>query len=148
MDIERIRGLIFLDTNILAYSFDHSSPQKQALAQTLIRQLLSSQRGAISTQVVQEFINVALRRFTRRFTVSECREYAGAVLMPLCKHFPTFATFDHALLLQEETGYSFYDTLILAAAIETGCSTLLSEDLQNGRTVHGVKIINPFAGHN
>lgn len=144
MDIERTPGIVFLDTNILAYSFDHTSPQKQSVAQALIRQSLSTQRGAISTQVVQEFINVALRRFPRRFTVSECRVYAGAVLMPLCKHFPSLATFDHALLLQEETGYSFYDTLILAASIELGCATLLSEDLQHGRTIHGVKIVNPF----
>lgn len=148
MDIERIRGLVFFDTNILAYSFDHTSPQKQAIAQALIRQALATQRGAISTQIVQEFINVALRRFPRRFTVSECREYASAVLMPLCRHFPTLATFDHALLIQEETGYAFYDTLVLAAAIELGCTTLLSEDLQDGRTVHGVKIMNPFSRRN
>ena len=145
MDIERIHGLVFLDTNILAYSFDHTSPQKQATAQKLIRQSLSTQRGAVSTQVVQEFINVALRRFPRRFTASECREYSSAVLMPLCKHFPSMFTFDHALLLQEETGYSFYDTLILAAAIEMGCTTLLSEDLHDGHVLHGLKIINPFA---
>jgi predicted nucleic acid-binding protein len=145
MDIERTRGLVFLDTNILVYSFDHTSPKKQTLAQTLIRQSLSTQRGAISTQVVQEFINVALKRFPRRLTVPECRVYTSTVLLPMCKHFPSLATFDHALLLQEEAGYSFYDALILAASIELGCTTLLSEDLQDGRTIRGVKIVNPFA---
>jgi predicted nucleic acid-binding protein len=145
MDIERTRGLVFLDTNIFFYSFDHTSPKKQTLAQTLIRQSLSTQRGAISTQVVQEFINVALKRFPRRLAVPECRVYTGTVLMPMCKHFPSLATFDHALLLQEETGYSFYDALILAASIELGCTTLLSEDLQDGRTIRGVKIVNPFS---
>ena len=48
-------------------------------------------------------------------------------------------------LLQEETGFSFYDSLVVAAALESGCSALLSEDLQSGRNVHGVALVNPFA---
>jgi predicted nucleic acid-binding protein len=72
------------------------------------------------------------------------RHYLNSVLLPLCQHFPSINLYDKALMLREETEYSFYDSLILAAAIEMGCKTLLSEDLQDGRTIHNLTILNPF----
>ncbi len=145
MNVDELPGLYFLDTNVLVYSFDKSAPGKQTIAQGLIKHALSTQRGVISTQVIQEFLNVALRRFATPLIVSESREYLTSVLTPLCQHFPTTGFYNLALLVREETGYSFYDTLILTAAIEMGCSSLLSEDLQGGRVVRGVTIRNPFA---
>jgi predicted nucleic acid-binding protein len=135
----------FLDTTILVYTFHESDPRKQELARQLVRVALQSRQVVISTQVVQEFLNVALRRFERPMTVSEAREYLDTVLMPMCRHFPSITFYQQALLLKEETGFSFYDSLIVAAAIESGCHILLSEDLQDGRVVHGTKIVNPFA---
>jgi predicted nucleic acid-binding protein len=135
----------FLDTNILVYTFDGSDPRKQELARQLVRVALQSRQVVISTQVVQEFLNVALRKFERPMTVSEAREYLDTVLMPMCRHFPSITFYQQALLLKEETGFSFYDSLIIAAAIESGCHVLLSEDLQDGRVVHGTKIVNPFS---
>jgi predicted nucleic acid-binding protein len=145
MNVADPSGLFFLDANILVYSFDHNSPEKQRTARRLIQAALSTQRGIISTQVVQEFLNVALRRFARPMTSSEAREYLRAVLVPLCQHYPSTAFYDRALLLREETGFSFYDSLVVAAALESGCSTLLSEDLQHGRNVQGLALVNPFA---
>jgi predicted nucleic acid-binding protein len=139
-------GLFFLDTNIFVYSFDHQAPEKRQTARLLIQTALSTQRGIISTQVVQEFLNVALRRFARPMAASEAREYLRAVLVPLCQHYPSMALYDRTLLLREETGFSFYDSLVLAAALESGCSTLFSEDLQHGRNVQGLALENPFAG--
>jgi predicted nucleic acid-binding protein len=78
--------------------------------------------------------------------VSESREYLQTVLRPLCQHVPSIAFYDRALVLREETGYSLFDALIVTAAIETDCRTLLSEDLQHDRLVRGVRIANPFAG--
>jgi predicted nucleic acid-binding protein len=98
----------------------------------------------ISTQVVQEFLSLALRKFARPMSLSEARDYLKSVLIPLCQQFPALSFYDHALLVQEETGFSFYDALIVAATIEAGCSMLLSEDLQHGRTVQSVAILNPF----
>jgi predicted nucleic acid-binding protein len=89
-------------------------------------------------------LSIALRKFARPLSVSESREYLGVVLLPLCQHYPSTAFYDRALLLREETGFSFYDALVVTAAIETGCSVLLSEDLQHGREVKGVTIVNPF----
>lgn len=135
----------FLDTNILVYTFDSDESTKQGIAKGLVQRGLESQLAVISSQVVQEFLNVATQKFSRPMTVSEARTYLDNVLMPLCKHFPTLAFYKQALLLKEETGYSFYDTLIVAAAIDSRCKVLLSEDLQHNRIIHGVQIINPFA---
>jgi predicted nucleic acid-binding protein len=140
-----LHGLFFLDTNIFVYSFDHTAPEKQQISQQLIQAALSTQRGIVSTQVLQEFLNVALRRFVQPMGTSEAREYLRAVLVPLCQHFPSAALYDRTLLLREETGFSFYDSLVVAAALEAGCSTLFSEDLQHGRNVQGVAVVNPFA---
>lgn len=137
-------GLFFLDTNILVYSFDLAQPQKRQTARRLLTAALTSQRGAISTQVVQEFLNISLRGFARPITLTDLREYLDTVLTPLCLHFPSVSFYAQALVTQVETGYSWYDALIVAAALELGCSTLFSEDMQHGRMIRGMEIRNPF----
>jgi len=144
MNVDDLPGLFFLDTNVFVYSFDASEPGKQLMAQRLIHGALRTQRGAISTQVIQEFLNVGLRKFAHPLTVSEAREYLRSILVPLCLHYPSAAFYDRALLLREETGYAFYDSLVVTAAIQIGCTTVLSEDLQHGRKIGGVTIANPF----
>ena len=144
MNVADSPGYFFLDTSIFVYSFDNSVPEKQGLAQRLIQTALESRRAIISTQVVQEFLNVALRKFVRPMTVSEGHEYLDAVLMPLCQHYPSLTSYKQALLLKEEAGYSFYDSLIVVAAVETNCKMLFSEDMQHGHIVRGLQIVNPF----
>ena len=144
MNVDNLPGLFFLDTNVFVYSFDASDPEKQTMARDLIHDALRTQRGAISTQVIQEFLSVGQRKFAHPLTVSEAREYLRSVLVPLCLHYPSIAFYDRALMLREETGYSFYDSLVVTAAIEIGCTTVLSEDLQHGRKIGGVTIANPF----
>lgn len=138
-------GLFFLDTSVFVYSFDSSSPLKQRIASELIERALSTRRGVTSSQVVQEFLNVALRKFVRPMTVSDAREYLQTILMPLCQNYPSIAMFDQALLTKETSGFSLYDALIVTVAAMIGCQTLYSEDLQAGRTINDVRIINPFA---
>jgi predicted nucleic acid-binding protein len=144
MNVADLPGLVFLDTNVLVYSFDASAPEKQQTAHKIVHSALLTQRGVISTQVVQEFLNLALRKFVQPLSMTDAREYLQTVLMPLCQHFPNMAFYDHALLIQQETGYSLYDALIVTAAVELNSTVLLSEDLQDGRIVHGVRIANPF----
>ncbi len=144
MNVADLTGLFFLDTNLFVYSFDTLAPLKQQIARQCIEAALQTQRGVISTQVIQEFLNVALRRFARPLNVSEGREYVRIVLTPLCQHYPSPLFYDHALLIQQQTGFSFYDALVVTAALEIGCRTLLSEDLQNGRVIEGLTIRNPF----
>lgn len=145
MNVADYPGLLFLDTNIFVYSFDQTVPEKQQLARRLIQDALQSQRAIVSSQVVQEFLNVAFRKFARPMTIPEAKEYLDMVLMPLCQHYPTIDFYRQALRVKEETGYSLYDALILTAAIENQCKTLFSEDMQHGRQIHGLEIVNPFA---
>lgn len=145
MNVADRPGMYFLDTNILVYSFNSTAPTKQEIAKGLIQDALKSQRGMISSQVAQEFLNVALWKFARPMNVSDARQYLTAVLVPLCRHYPSMAYYDLALLVKEETSFSFYDSLIITAAIESGCHTLVTEDLQDGRTVRGVRIFNPYS---
>ncbi len=137
-------NFFFLDTNILIYALEEANPAKQEIADHLVREAMAGGRGIISIQVVQEFLNVARTKFKRPMTVEECRGHVQNVLEPLCAYFPTITTIDRALRVIEETGYSLYDALIIAAAIESGCQMLLTEDLQHGRNVQGLTILNPF----
>ena len=89
-------GLFFLDTNVFVYSFDSSAPAKQQTARQLVQTALRGQRGVISTQVVQEFLNLALRKFRQPMTVSDARDYLRSVLIPLCQHYPSTAFYDRA----------------------------------------------------
>jgi predicted nucleic acid-binding protein len=98
----------------------------------------------ISTQVIQEFLNVALRKFSKPLTLEDCRVYMQKVLYPLCKVMPDLEYYEVALNILQQTGYSFYDALILSGAVQGGCTTLYSEDLQSGQRVAGVTIVNPF----
>jgi len=134
----------FLDTNVFVYCFDRRDRRKQARAESLVGQALDDHVGIISTQVVQEFLNVSTTKFARPMNRNESRAYLDAVLSPLCEAFPTIALYREALDLCANLGYSFYDALIIAAALEAGCSTLYSEDLQDGQTVRDLKIVNPF----
>jgi predicted nucleic acid-binding protein len=145
MSAVELPGLFFLDTNLFVYSFDTTEPEKQRIAQQLIQGALHTRQGLISSQIVQEFLNIALRKFAQPMTASEARVYLQIVLMPLCQHFPSVAFYERALELQVETGYAWYDTLVVTAAVEVGCQTLLSEDLQHRRVVQGVTILNPFS---
>jgi predicted nucleic acid-binding protein len=135
----------FFDTNIFVYSFDLRAPAKAEKARSLIGKALREGNGAISWQVLQEFCNVALRKFAAPMTGPECGLYARKVLLPLCKVWPSEVLYSDALDLLGETGYSYYDCLILAAALESGARRLLTEDLQQGRKVRSMEIENPFA---
>ena len=134
----------FLDTNVLVYSFDSDNPKKQERATSLVARALDSGNGFISLQVVQEFVNVALGKFQVPLSLQDCRTYLGSTLLPLCRVYPDGELIYKALEVREATGFSFYDALIVAAAVRGGSSVLFSEDLQAGRRYEGVTITNPF----
>lgn len=134
----------FLDTNIFVYCFDRQDRHKQKRAEEVVEAALSDHRGIISTQVVQEFLNVATTKFTRPMKREESRAYLETVLAPLCEVFPTIGLYREAIALQAETGYSFYDALVIAAALESDCAFIYSEDLQQEQKVRTLRIENPF----
>ncbi len=134
----------FIDTNIFVYSFDTKSKLKQKKAEQIIDQALIEHSGIVSFQVIQEFMNAATRKFPGSFSISECRLYLEKVLSRLCEVYPTIGMYQQALAIQSETGFSFYDSLIVAAAQAGGCKIIYSEDFQHGQKISGVTIQNPF----
>src|SRR5881396_3800842 len=119
-----MRARYFLDTNVFVYCFDRQERRKQKRAERLVGQAIEDHRAIISTQVVQEFLNVATNKFVRPMNRNESRAYLDTVLSPLCEVFPTIALYHEALSLHTDTGYSFFDSLIIAAALEARCSLL------------------------
>lgn len=137
-------GRFFIDTNIFVYTFDANAPAKAKKATQLIRRAADTGEGIISYQVVQEFFNVAFRRFPQPLTVPEAEQYLITVLRPLLAVHSTPAIYFEALRIFEKHKLSWYDSLIVAAAGESQCETLYSEDLQHGRKIEGMRIENPF----
>jgi len=131
----------FLDTNVLVYAFDQSQPEKQARA----RDLLDPNRDwAISWQVIQEFSSVALHRFAKPVSPKFLRDFIELVLWPKCRIMPSPGLIEAAIRIHDQTQYRFYDSLIVASAMEAGVTRLISEDLQGGREFGGLRIENPF----
>ena len=126
----------FFDTNILVTTVT-SDPRKIPADQIL------GQGGFVSAQVLNEFTNVARKKLRHSwadiaYAVAQFRTAFDAVL-PL-----TVETHSAALGLARDHGLSFYDALIVASALEAGCDTLFSEDMQDGRAFGGLTIRNPF----
>ena len=126
----------FFDTNVLVYAFSNGpkrEPAREALAGG----------GMISAQVLNEFTSISRRKQKREWAEIE------AALAVIRARFPdvvplTAEMHAAALALARDHGFSFYDALIVAAALEAGCDTLYSEDLQDGRAIGGLTIRNPF----
>jgi predicted nucleic acid-binding protein len=134
---------IFLDTNVLVYAFDQTAPAKRDRAREIIRGELD---WVVSWQVVQEFCAVALHRFKVPMATADLRDYLDVVLLPRCQVMPTAELYRQALTVQANTGYRFYDSLIVAGALAAGTGRLYSEDLQHGRRIGDLVIENPFLG--
>ena len=134
----------FLDTNIIVYALDGSDHAKSPKAKALVREALVEQAGVISYQVVQECLHLILRKFRRKIHDVDAHSYLAKVLMPLCNVYPSEGLYAEAILIASQTGWTFYDSLIVSAAVASDCELLITEDLQHGRTIRGVTIQNPF----
>jgi predicted nucleic acid-binding protein len=134
----------FLDTNIFVYSFDQSAPEKSRKATQLIRNALTTQKGVIGYQVVQEFFNVALRRFSKPMQAADAEQYLSTVFRPLLNVHSSQALYVEALHLHAEGGLSWYEALIVSAAVQARCDVLYTEDMQHGRRFGSLQVVNPF----
>ena len=128
----------FFDSNILIYAYSTDVRRERAL-----RTIAGG--GVISAQVLNEFTNVLRKKQKQDWAVIE------AAVQSIRFRFPdtvplTADTHAAALALARDHALAFYDALIVAAAIDAGCDTLYSEDLQHGRNIGGLAIVNPFLG--
>jgi predicted nucleic acid-binding protein len=139
-----MNGRFFLDTNVFVYAFDRRAPAKAKKAALLIRGAADTGEGITSYQVVQEFFNVALRRFSPAMSIPEAEQYLDTVLRPLLAVHSSPALYIDALRIAEKYRLSWYDSLIVAAALEGRCDRLYSEDLQHSQKIENLRIENPF----
>lgn len=135
---------LFADTNILVYAFDQGELAKQSVAQELLRREGATGNIAVSTQVLQEFYVVVTRKLAVTLPVAQaCEAVRCFTDYPLIQVDVTLIL--RAIRRNETEQISFWDALIIEAALKAGCKTLLSEDMQAGREVEGMQIQNPFA---
>jgi len=134
----------FIDTNIFVYAHDESDPKKAQKARQLLIECMGSDKGRISTQVIQEFCNVALRKSLTPLKVSDSRKIVRELLAPFLAHQPDATFYLRVLEVYERYSLSFYDAAIVQAANDLNCTILYSEDLQAGAHYGKVKVVNPF----
>ncbi len=111
-------GRFFLDTNIFVYELEEAEPDKSAVASELIQHAIKTRRGIVSYQVVQEFLSVAFRRFVRPLPAAEAQEYIRTTFSPLLAVHSSPRLFHEAIRIKGEHRLSWYDSLIVAAAVE------------------------------
>lgn len=133
----------FLDTNIFAYMFDGRAAQKAETARRLIKEAVSTRKGVVSQQVVQEFFNLAFRRFQPTMTLAEAENYLSTVFQPLLV-VQSVQTYKEALQLHSRYRLPWYDSVIVAAARESGCEILYTEDFQHEQRFGELRVRNPF----
>lgn len=132
----------FVDSNVLIYAHDVDAGKKRAAAARILEDLWAERLGALSLQVLQEFyVNV-----TRKISSPISRESARAVVNTYAIWcIPTspveLAT---AFRIEDEARIGFWDALIVAAALKAGADRILSEDLNRGQRIRGIRIENPF----
>ena len=134
----------FLDSDILLYCFDPADPRKQRIARMLMDGVVHEGRGVISSQVCQEFCNVMLHKLAVPILTRDLEAYLESTVYPLIRVLPSPRLFAGALAIHQQAQYRFYDSLIVAAALEAGVPTLYSEDLQHDRLISELRIVNPF----
>lgn len=134
----------FLDSNILLYCFDPADPRKQRIARMLMDGAVHEGRGVISSQVCQEFCNVMLHKLAVPIPTRDLEAYLESNVYPLIRVLPSPRLFAGALAIHQKAQYRFYDSLIVAAALESGVPILYSEDLQHARLIGDLRIVNPF----
>lgn len=139
-------GRFFLDSNLLIYAIDAADRGKQAIAQKWIAKAHETGNGLVSYQVVQEWFNVVLRKAAVRLSADEAALIYHQLIEPLWRIQSSRELLDTALDLHRRDSVSWWDSLIVSAAIQGGCESIVSEDLQHDRKIRGVRILNPFRG--
>lgn len=134
----------FFDTNILVYAFDKNETQKSPIAKQLISEYGGKGNLILSTQVLQEFYVTVTRMGRSLLTKEDAEDIVNDLAeFPLIQIDKTIISL--AMKRHQSNEFSFWDSLIVEAALQSGCNILLSEDMQNGRVIGSLTIKNPFS---
>jgi len=131
---------VFFDTNLLVYLYSEDEPEKQ---EQILAQIKNTEKRWISTQVLNELSNTLRRKFKLEYAdianvIAETRSNFEIITVQV-------ETIEHALKIAEQYRYSYYDSVIIATALELSCTLLYSEDMQHKQVIEGkLQIINPF----
>jgi predicted nucleic acid-binding protein len=138
-----MNGKIFVDTNILIYAHDKDAGEKHLKARDLIKAIWNEGNGTLSTQVLQEFYITVRRKIPQPIFPSQARGIIESYLV-----WEVIQNDANSILkaseIEERYQISFWDALIIAAAIEANAERVLTEDLNDGQLIEGVLIVNPF----
>lgn len=138
-------GPVFVDTNVFVYAFDRGAPEKRRIARTWIRDLAGEGHIVLSVQVLQEFFVAVTRKLTHPLSAPHARRAAATLAQ-----WPVIRADSSTVLSAADRVasdmLSFWDALIIEAALGCGAGTLLTEDLQRGRRIDGITIVDPFGG--
>lgn len=133
----------FVDTNILIYAEDRDAKRKHDVARALIVDLWESREGVVSVQVLQEFYVNVTQKLKKPLSAAKAKE--------IVEEYLTWTVVDNtgrmlvdAIDLQKKAQLSFWDSLIVQAAIQSGCDLLSSEDMNAGQRFASVTVVNPF----
>ena len=131
----------FIDSNVFIYAADSKNPVKRSIARKLISVAVASGGCKINVQVLNEFSSVAYRKLG--LTIDEIKAYLEMFRALTVLPVPADVT-EKGLDVMQRYGLQFYDSLLLVAASESGCSEFISEDLNDGQIYCGMKAVNPF----
>lgn len=134
----------FFDSNVFVYLFDETDATKHAVARGLVADALAQGTGIVSFQVVQEVLSVLTRKLKVIARAEDAESFMQQTLVPLWQVQPSPELYASALDIQQRQGFSFYDSLVVAAALQAGCGRLFSEDLQHGQRIGRLRVENPF----
>jgi predicted nucleic acid-binding protein len=138
-----MNGRTFVDTNVLIYAHDVDAKSKHATAGHILRELWSERAGVLSMQVLQEFYVNVTRKISSPLPKEQARLVVSTYSIWCMETTP--AELSVAFRIEDESRIGFWDALIVAAAVKSGAARLLSEDLNAGQNIAGLRIENPFA---
>jgi predicted nucleic acid-binding protein len=138
-----MNGRTFVDANVLIYAHDADSKSKHAIAKSILRELWSERTGILSMQVLQEFYVNVTRKIRSPLPKDSARLVVSSYSIWCIETTP--AELSVAFRIEDESRVGFWNALIVAAAAKSGATRLLSEDLNPGQKIAGMRIENPFA---
>ena len=132
----------FIDSNILIYAHDVDAKAKHEAAKRVLRELWGERRGVLSLQVLQEFYVNVTRKIKHPISKASARLIVSNYFIWCVETTPTEVS--AAFRIEDEHRIGFWDALIIASALKSGATRILSEDLNAGQTIAGIRIENPL----
>lgn len=139
-------GKTFVDTNVLIYAHDTDAGPKHEIAKAVLKELWRDRTGILSVQVLQEFYVNVTRKITPPLSKDMARLVANSYAIWCSETTP--AEISLAFRIEDESRIGFWDALIVSSAAKGGAARILSEDLNPGQRIAGIRVENPFADLN